>query len=208
MRCLRRSRKVGVMLAMAAVLALPTGGRASVAAAAESARSSPGLPDWSRGGLLGDFSLGSSREPIRISADMLEFDYKNRVLTYRGGVEVTQGDMTLRSNTLTIHFDEHAADHDKLQEIVAEGEVRIGKGARFATGGRAVFDQATKTVTLSQDAVLHDGDNRVAGDRVVVYLDQGRSVVEGGGDSRVHAVLVPPTEGRDQGPTPRIAGDH
>jgi len=208
MRCLLLSPKVGVLLAVAAALSLPAGGRASVVAADEASRSSPGLPDWSRGGFLGDFSLGSSREPIRISADMLEFDYKNRVLTYRGGVEVTQGDMTLRSNTLTIHFDEHAAGRDKLQEIVAEGEVRIGKGTRFATGGRAVFDQTTKTVTLSQDAVLHDGDNRVAGDRVVVYLEQGRSVVEGGGDSRVHAVLVPPTEGRDQSPTPRIDGDH
>ncbi|MBI4516520.1 MAG: hypothetical protein HY699_11980 [Deltaproteobacteria bacterium] len=163
---------------------------ASVAAATEPAGKS-GAADWARSGLLGDFSLGSSRAPIRISADMLEFDYKRRVVVYRGGVEVTQGDLMLRSTTLTVRFDERAPEREKLKEIVAEGEVRIGKGTRFATGGRAVFDQAARTVVLSQDAVLHDGENRVAGQRVVVFLDEGRSVVEGG-DERVHAVLAPP----------------
>ncbi|MBI1815562.1 MAG: hypothetical protein HYR72_11330 [Deltaproteobacteria bacterium] len=185
---LRRARRLAGALAFAVALCPTAGGMASLAAATEPV----GAADSSRSGFLGDFSLGSSKEPIRITADMLEFDYKNHVLVYRGGVEVTQGDLQLRSKTLTVHFDEHAADRDRLKEIVAEGEVRIGKGSRVATGGRAVFDQTAKTVTLSEDAVLHDGDNRVAGDRVVVYLDQGRSVVEGG-DNRVHAVLVPPT---------------
>jgi lipopolysaccharide export system protein LptA len=151
--------------------------------------------DWARSGFLGDFTLGSSREPIRVSADVLEFDYKSRVLVYRGGVEVTQGDLALRSKTLTVYFDERAVGRDRLKNIVAEGEVRIGKGARFATGGRAVFDQASQTVTLSEDAVLHDGENRVAGERVVVYLDEGRSVVEGGRE-RVRAVLIPPSDSK------------
>ncbi len=194
-----------MLLAVAAVLCSAASARPSTVAAGDRAPAPAQLPEWTRNGLLGDFSLGSSREPIHISADMLEFDYKNHVLTYRGGVQVTQGDLTLHSNTLTVHFDEHATDRDKLREIVAEGDVRIGKGSRFATGGRAVFDHASKTVTLSQDAVLHDGENRVAGDRVVVYLDQERSVVEGGGDSRVHAVLVPPTAAPHR--TPVAGGD-
>jgi lipopolysaccharide export system protein LptA len=200
---LRRARRLAGVLAFAVALYPTAGGMASLAAATEPA----GTADVTRSGFLGDFSLGSSQEPIRITADMLEFDYKNHVLVYRGGVEVTQGDLQLRSKTLTVHFDEHAADRDRLKEIVAEGEVRIGKGSRVATGGRAVFDQTAKTVTLSEDAVLHDGDNRVAGDRVVVYLDQGRSVVEGG-DSRVHAVLVPPTAATDHQASAEKLSDH
>ena len=43
---------------------------------------------------------------------------------------------------------------------------------------------------LSQNAVVHDGPNEVSGDRIVVYLDEERSVVEGGG-GRVKAVLFP-----------------
>ena len=60
----------------------------------------------------------------------------------------------------------------------------------WATGGRAVFDQERRTLVLSENPVLHDGPNQIAGDRVVVYLDENRSVVEGG-DKRVKAVLFP-----------------
>lgn len=201
MRTAPRNRKRVLMAALLAALTLPVGGRASRAIAAEptvpAAANDPGQ------GLFKSFSLGSNKEPIHVSADMLEFDYKKQILVYRGGVEVTQGDLSLRSKTLTVHFDEQAADRDRLQQIVAEGEVRIGKGERFATGGRAVFDQRTKTVTLTEDAVLHDGPNQVAGDRVVVFLDEGRSIVEGAGEQRVHAVLVPPGEG----PREKIAED-
>jgi lipopolysaccharide export system protein LptA len=186
--------------ALALLLLLRAGGGASLAVATEPSAS---VANGDPRGLFNNFSLGSSKEPIHVSADMLEFDYKNQVLVYRGGVEVTQGDLSLRSKTLTVHFDEKATDRDRLRQIVAEGEVRIGKGERFATGGRAVFDQTTKTVTLTEDAVLHDGPNLVAGDRVVVYLDEGRSVVEGG-DQRVHAVLVPPS---DATPHEKIAED-
>jgi lipopolysaccharide export system protein LptA len=187
MQLIRHAGSSAAAAVAAFVLAAAAGATTAVGAAEPLPQPDP---NGSRSGFLGDFSLGSSKEPIRITADMLEFDYKRRVVVYRGGVEVVQGDLTLRSTTLTVHFDERAADRDKLKQIIAEGEVRIGKGARVATGGRAVFDQTANTVTLSEDAVLHDGENRVAGAQVVVYLDEGRSVVRGG-EQRVHAVLVP-----------------
>ena len=59
------------------------------------------------------------------------------------------------------------------------------------SGRRAVFDQAKQTVVLSDGAVLHDGPNQVAGERVIVYLKEDRSVVESGSNSRVKAVLYP-----------------
>jgi lipopolysaccharide export system protein LptA len=78
----------------------------------------------------------------------------------------------------------------QLREVEATGSVRIDQGDRWATGGRAVFDQERRTLVLSENPVLHDGPNQIAGDRVVVYIDENRSVVEGG-DKRVKAVLFP-----------------
>ena len=78
------------------------------------------------------------------------------------------------------------------------GNVRIDNGARYATGGRAIFDQGRRTLVLTETPVLHDGQNEVAGDRVIVYLDEDRSVVEGG-RKRVKAVLYP---GKDGGLVP------
>jgi lipopolysaccharide export system protein LptA len=153
-------------------------------------------------GLLDGFALGGDRGPVRIDADAMEFDYKTRVLTYRGSVKVTQADITLHSDTLRVTLD---LDHpDKSREVIAEGKVRIEQGARRASGGRAVFDNAARTVTLSEQAHLQDGPNEVAGERVVVYLDEQRSVVEGG-QERVRAVLYP-SETKKAGNGP-AAGD-
>ena len=85
---------------------------------------------------------------------------------------------------------------------MADGEVKMSQGERWATGGHVVFDQTQRTVVLSQNAVVHDGSNQVSGERIVVYLDQQRSVVEGG-SGRVQAVLIP-SKGE---PTPHAAED-
>jgi lipopolysaccharide export system protein LptA len=144
----------------------------------------------SQGSFLDAMSFSSSREPISVSADSLVFDYRTRVLTYKGGVVVTQGDMKLQSDMLTVTLDDHT--ENRLKGVVADGQVRLSKGSRWATGGRAVFDRTQNTVVLSQDAMLHDGPNEVSGSRIVVYLDQQRSVVEGG-NGRVKALLFPPS---------------
>jgi len=146
-------------------------------------------------GMLSALSFTSGREPISISADGLEFDYKAHVLTYKGDVVATQGDMKLQSNTLTVTLAE--GSDNQLREVTAVGNVRLSKGERTATAGRAVFDQANHTVVLSENAVLRDGPNEVRGERVVVYLEQSLSVVEGGnnGNKRVTAHLFPPKKG-------------
>ena len=165
--------------------------------------------------LFDAFDLGSSRkDPITVASDTLEYDYKRNVVVYRGQVQAAQGPVTLRSNTLTVTFrgardgggsEGGIADAgrgvQRVDQIVAEGSVRIEHGTRWATGGKAVFDQGTRTLVLSESPVLHDGSNAVAGDRVIVYLNEDRSVVEGG-RKRVKAVLYPGKEG-DLAPAPR-----
>ena len=171
----------------AAALALLAAGN-PVQAAPGTPAPSPGRADAGSPSLLSALSFSTRREPISVTADTLEFDYRSRLLTYKGRVEVTQGDIKLNANTLTITLEDQA--ENQVKEVVAEGQVRVTQGARWATGGRAVFDQAHHTVVLSQNAVVHDGPNEVSGDRIVVYLDEERSVVEGGG-GRVKAVLFP-----------------
>jgi len=179
--------------------------RAVVAeSAAETPPRSPrptGLPE---NNLLGGLSLSSGRGPVTIHAKELEFDYGAQTLTYRGAVMVTQGDLTLRSDRLRVLLDNQGeGGSQRVREVIAEGEVQIGMGERTATGGRAVFDQEAQTLTLSESPVLREGPNEVTGQRVIVYLEEQRSVVEGGG-TPVRAVLFPPdnsTKGVDPTPT-------
>jgi lipopolysaccharide export system protein LptA len=199
---------------------------------AEDAKPAPNTNPAS--GLFQSLSLGSNKGPVHIDADSLELDYKSSNVIYRGHVEVTQGDVTLNSDTLSISYDPQAVkqtdkpqtdnpkagvektatsgtdakaadpkgtdadrgkgpDADRIKEIIAEGNVRIRQGTKLAEGRRAVFDQAKQTFTLSEGAVLHDGPNQVAGERVIVFLKEERSV-ESGSNSRVKAVLYPGKE--------------
>jgi lipopolysaccharide export system protein LptA len=160
-----------------------------------------------KGRLFDAGALGNRKEPIVVTSDTLEYDYKSNVVVYRGGVQATQGDVKLRSDTLTVTLGSEGRGAEAVngvadrrggrrgpQEIVAAGNVRIDDGTRWATGGRAVFDQAQRTLVLTEGPMLHDGSNEVAGDRVIVYLDEDRSVVEGG-RKRVKAVLYPDDDG-------------
>jgi lipopolysaccharide export system protein LptA len=171
-------------------LAARSGGEEAQAATRQAAKEEGATPG--QNSLLDALSFSSKRDPISVVADGLEFDYRTRVLTYKGGVEVVQGDIKMQSQTLRVVLDDHA--ENRVKEVVAEGNVRVSKGARWATGGRAEFDQAKQTVVLSNDAVVHDGSNEVSGDRIVVYLNENRSVVEGG-SGRVRAVLFPSKSG-------------
>lgn len=178
---------------------------ATLAGAEEAAPAAPAPPS----SLFQSLSLGSGKGPVRIDSDSLELDYKSSNITYRGHVQVTQGDITLKSDRLSITYDPAAVkretgtggekpakasrgnDQERIKQIIAEGNVRIQQGTRLAEGGRAVFDQAKQTVVLSDGAILHEGMNQVAGERVIVFLKEERSVVEGGSNTRVKAVLYP-----------------
>jgi lipopolysaccharide export system protein LptA len=158
-------------------------------------------PAAERGGLFGLGRSIGGRGPVTVTAKTLEYDYKANVVVYRGDVEATQGNVRIQSDELTVRLvsadgSPPGADAEKvtLQEVIASGRVRIHQGSRRATGGRAVFDQEKRQLLLMDDPVLHDGPNEIAGDRVVVYLDEDRSVVEGG-QGRVKAVLFPDADG-------------
>src|SRR5262245_29191124 len=144
-------------------------------ASAEPAAGAPAPPPRTPSGPLGFGGLGKSKEPITVISDNLEYDYKKNVVVYRGSVQVTQGDLKLVSDTLTITLENDKqdgkpdpkpappagsaapGDNGRVQEIVALGNVRIDQGQRWAVGGRAVYDQGQRTLILTQDPVLHDG---------------------------------------------------
>lgn len=155
--------------------------------------------------LVDSLSLTSRREPIHIRSRDLEFRYTEKRITYRGDVVVTQGDVTLKSDTLTATYEDQPVEkvavpakvekttaQQRLKEIVAEGNVEITSGDRRATSKKAIFNEAARTVVFIGDAVLQEEGNRVTGEKVTVYLDEKRSVVEGGGGKpRVEMVVMP-----------------
>jgi lipopolysaccharide export system protein LptA len=80
----------------------------------------------------------------------------------------------------------------KIKEIIAEENVEITSTTRQATCHKAVFSDAARTITLTGNASLRDEANEVTGQKVTIYVDEGRTTVEG--DPRM--ILTPKPEGK------------
>jgi lipopolysaccharide export system protein LptA len=120
--------------------------------------------------------FSGNKGPIDIKSDALDLDYKGNVVTFRGHVRAAQADALLTSDTLTVIY---GKDFHEVKEMVANNNVRMSQGTRWATGDHAVLDQAKHTVTLTGSPVVHDGEDQVTGSKITVHLDTGKSEVEG-----------------------------
>jgi lipopolysaccharide transport protein LptA len=88
----------------------------------------------------------NKKDPIYITSDWLEVDQLKNTITYKGRVVTVQAEMTMRSDLLTAYYTEGMK---QMSQLVAEGKVNATQGNRIATGDRAVFDDKSKTVTLT-----------------------------------------------------------
>ena len=137
--------------------------------------------------VAGGFEL-NKKDPIYITSDWMEVDQKKNTITYKGGVVMVQAEMTMRSEALTAHYD---PEMKRIDRIIAEGKVNATQGDRIATGNKAVFDDKAKTVTLTGNPIMRQGNNQVSGTRVVYFIEQDRAVAEGDGKVRVQATIFP-----------------
>ena len=141
----------------------------------------------------------TERIPIYINSDWMEFDQTKSTITYKGRVVTTQGEMTLRSETLTAEYTENMK---QIKQIVAEGKVNVTQGNRVATGEKAVFDDQAKTVTLTGNPIMRQGNSQISGSRVIYFVEQDKAVAEGDGKVRVQATIFPEElQAKDKGET-------
>ncbi len=130
----------------------------------------------------------NKKDPIYITADWMEVDQTKNTIVYKGRVVTVQTDMTMRSEILTAYID---PETKKMKQIIAEGKVNATHGNRVATGEKAVFDDAAKTVTLTGSPVMRQGNSQVSGVKIIYYTEQDKSVTEGDGKVRVQATIFP-----------------
>jgi lipopolysaccharide transport protein LptA len=139
---------------------------------------------------FGAFATSANRGPVNIQSDTLSLDYKNNSVLFRGHVHASQADGELTCNTLEVKY---GKDFHEVQQMICEQDVRISQGARWCTGDHGVLNQSVHTVVLTGSPVCHDTNDQIAGNRITMHLDTGRSEVEA-----AKAVIFPrPAKTRD-----------
>jgi len=70
----------------------------------------------------------ASAPPVKISADSLDLDQKNQSTTYSGDVLLTQGEMKLTAESLTVFVKDNKLGSIKAQGHPAHFETRLKDG--------------------------------------------------------------------------------
>jgi len=143
------------------------------------------------------FGFTASHAPIDITSDNVEANQKQNTVTFKGNVVAKQEDTTLYASSLVIYYDPNTK---KLKEIIATGNVKVVQVDRRATGQKVTFQQDENKVVLDGEAVVREGENVIRGERIIFYVDEERSVVEGGRGGRVttHISSTPREEKEDK----------
>lgn len=167
------------------------------------------------GGVQSLVSGGQNQDlPVQIDAASLEVRDKNKMATFSGNVHVVQGDTTMKCQTLVVFYGQEVGiaqnsndpkppaagmpkNAQNIRKIEARGGVTVVTKDQNASGDLGVYDLQSKTITLTGNVVVSQGQNVIHGERVVVDTVTGNARVEsseGGTAStpgRVRAVIQP-----------------
>ena len=89
-----------------------------------------------------------------------------------------------------------------MEKVEAFGTVRITQGNRQAQAAHAFYDNKAGKIILDGTPKVFQGDDVVTGKLITYYVNEERSVVTGGPDERVNAVIHPREKGKNDATRP------
>jgi lipopolysaccharide export system protein LptA len=109
----------------------------------------------------------NSDAPIDLTADRLEVQDRADRAMFSGNVHVKQDELTLDTSRLTVAYS-------------SAGGVTVRSPSETARGAFGIYDLDRKLITLVGNVVLQRQGSQLSGQRLVIDLDSGRAVIDGG----------------------------
>lgn len=143
-------------------------------------------------------------EPVHIEANRMEADQKKNSVHFTGKVEARQGSLVIHADEMTVYYGaggakSGAATSQTVSRMVARGNVMVNREGWLASGDTLEFSEAENKVELSGNTRVWQDNNLVTGETIVLYLDEGKSVIGGAKkQERVKAFFYPEQKGGEQ----------
>jgi lipopolysaccharide export system protein LptA len=119
-----------------------------------------------------------SNAPIDVTADRIEVQDRADRAIFAGNVHVKQADLSLDTTRLTVAYSN--AGSIQIRRLDASGGVTVRSPSETARGAFGIYDLDRKLITLVGDVMLQREGSLINGQRLVIDLDTGRAVIEGG----------------------------
>jgi len=116
--------------------------------------------------------------PIDVSADRIEVQDRADRAIFAGNVHVTQASLTLDTARLTVAYS--SSGGVQIRRLDAAGGVVVKSPSETARGDIGIYDLDQRLITLLGAVQLNRGTNQVNGSRLVIDLESGRAVIDGG----------------------------
>lgn len=134
-------------------------------------------------------ALFAEDAPIHIEANSMTSTEQTSSVVFTGEVDARQADVRIRSDEMTVYYtalekDEKGKDTEKtasqqVEKLVCLGNVEITKGEWLGTSQKMTYLSKERQVILTGDAKAWQNQNMVSGEKIIYYLDEGRSEVSG-----------------------------
>jgi len=124
----------------------------------------------------------NSNAPVDIDAERLEVQDRADRAIFAGNVHVKQAELALDTERLTVAYSggSQTSGGVQIRRLDAAGGVVVRSPSETAKGDFGIYDLDKKLITLIGAVQLNRGDNQLNGSRLVIDLDSGRAVIDGG----------------------------
>ena len=124
----------------------------------------------------------NANAPVDVTAQRLEVQDRADRAIFAGNVHVTQAELTLDTQRLTVAYSggQGQAGGVQIRRLDAAGGVVVRSPSETARGDFGIYDLDRKLITLIGNVQLNRQANQVSGARLVIDLDSGRAVIDGG----------------------------
>lgn len=122
-----------------------------------------------------------AQEFIDINANVMEMNEDKKVIVFTGEVVAKKQDIILYSDKLTVYYLENKNKKKDVDTMIAEGKVKIVQLDKVALGDIAKYFRKEDMILLEgKPAIVKDSEgNEIKGDKVIFYIKENKSVVEG-----------------------------
>ena len=170
-------------------------------------------PPAKSGGGVALLPGASSKEPVNIDANKLDYFDKEQKLIYTGDVVAVQGETTMKASVLTIFLQKDVPNQpgatapaaapaagpglgptsgSSVKHMEADGPVTLISKDQIGTGDHATYDKAENKVYLIGNVTLSQGSNVTQGDKLIYDLNTAQAqVFSGDTNGRVKSVFTP-----------------
>ena len=128
--------------------------------------------------------------PINIEANHMTSTEKSNSVIFTGDVDAKQADVRIRSDKMVVYYtpkeegakkksNEQKGATQQVEKMVCTGNVEITRAEWLGTSKKMVYLSKERQVILTGNAKAWQGQNMVSGEKIIYYLDEGRSEVIG-----------------------------